>query len=65
MTHLVFAEEWEVEEDLDGLGVGGEDDELGDAPVEGLGDCKPGSDGNGGATTDIRAPSLAPFLSCL
>ena len=34
---LVLGEEGEVEEDLEGLGVGGEDHELGDAAVEGLG----------------------------
>ena len=34
---LVLAEEGEVEEDLEGLGVSGHDDHLGDAAVEGLG----------------------------
>ena len=34
---LVLGEEREVEEDLDGLSVGGHDDHLADATVEGLG----------------------------
>ena len=34
---LVLAQEGDVEEDLQRLGVGGHDDELGDAAVEGLG----------------------------
>jgi len=34
---LVLTEKWEVEENLEGLGVGGEDDELGGPTVEGLG----------------------------
>ena len=36
MTYLVFAEEWEVEDDLEGLGVGGEHDEVGEAAVQRL-----------------------------
>ena len=34
---LVLTEKWEVEENLEGLGVGGEDDELGGPTVECLG----------------------------
>lgn len=34
---LILAEEWEVEENLKGIGVGGEDDDLRDSAVEGLG----------------------------
>lgn len=34
---LIFAEQWEMEEDLEWGGVGGHDDELGDTTVEGLG----------------------------
>lgn len=34
---LVFAEEREMEEDLEGGGVGGENDEFGNTPVERLG----------------------------
>lgn len=34
---LILAEEWEVEENLKWIGVGGEDDDLGDSAVEGLG----------------------------
>ena len=36
-TYLVFAEEREVENDLQGLGVGGKDNQIGKASVEGLG----------------------------
>jgi len=36
---LVLGQEGQVQEDLDGLGVGGHDDELGDAAVERLGGC--------------------------
>ena len=31
---LVFAEEWEVENDLKGLGVGSEDDQVSNSTVE-------------------------------
>ena len=34
---LILAQEGEVEEDLDGVGVTGKDDEIGEATVEGLG----------------------------
>lgn len=34
---LVFAQERQVEEDLEGLGVGSEDDHLRDTTIEGLG----------------------------
>lgn len=34
---LILAEEWEVEEDGQWSGVGGEDDDLGDSAVKGLG----------------------------
>lgn len=33
---LVFAQEREVQEDLDGFGIGGHDDELADSSVESL-----------------------------
>lgn len=36
-AHLVFAKEGQVEDDLDGLDVGGHDDELADTTVESLG----------------------------
>ena len=34
---FVLTEKWDVEEDLQGLGISGEDDELGLTSVEGLG----------------------------
>jgi hypothetical protein len=37
VTYLVFAEEGKMEDDLERLGVGSEEDEVGDASVEGLG----------------------------
>jgi len=37
MAYLVFAEEGEMEDDLEGLGVSGEEDEVSDTSVEGLG----------------------------
>ena len=36
-TYLVFAEEWQVEDDLQRLGVGCENDQVGEAAIEGLG----------------------------
>lgn len=40
---LVLAEEGQVEEDSQGAGVGGQDDDLGDTTVEGLGGLAGGS----------------------
>ena len=37
MSYLVFAEEGQVEDDLEGLGVSSEEHEVGDASVQGLG----------------------------
>jgi hypothetical protein len=37
LAHLVFAEEGKMEKDLDGVSVGGHDDELCDSSVERLG----------------------------
>lgn len=31
---LVFAEEWQVEDDLEGLGIGGQDDQVSNTTVE-------------------------------
>lgn len=61
---LVFAEEWKMEEDLEGRGVGGENNEFGNTAVERFGRC-------GACVREkIRqmvgegdVPSLAPFFS--
>ena len=37
LTYLVFAEEGQVEDDLERLGVGGEDDQVGQPAVKRLG----------------------------
>jgi hypothetical protein len=37
VAYLVFAEEGEMEDDLEGLSIGGEEDEVGNTSVEGLG----------------------------
>ena len=36
LTYFILAEEGQVQNDLEGLGVGGEDDQVGEAAVEGL-----------------------------
>lgn len=38
---LVFADEGDVEDDGEGLGVGSQDGKLASTTVDGLGDCKP------------------------
>ena len=37
ITYLVLAEQWQVENDLKWLGVGRENDQVGEAAIEGLG----------------------------
>lgn len=39
-THLVFTKQGQVQQDLNGLGVSSEDDELGDTTVKSLGRCR-------------------------
>lgn len=69
-SYLIFTEKREVEQDLDGFGIGSHDDELADSSVESLRGWRIERDG-------IRlpfhlryqemkdSPSLAPFFNCL
>ncbi len=58
---LVFAEEGKVEKNLEGLSVGGQNHELGDTTVQGLG----GWEGEHVVSRGKNKLSLAPFRSCL
>ena len=71
LSNLVLTQQWQVQQDLEGLRVGRHHNELRNATIQRLGGC--GSD-EGGAVGYIpldrevvpgRAPSFAPFFSCL
>lgn len=69
-AHLVFAKKGQVEQDLDRVSVGGQDDELANAAVQSLGSCwqtgrEYSQHERADASNTICGPSLAPFLSCL
>ncbi|GIX61229.1 universal stress protein [Babesia caballi] len=57
---LVLADKGKVEDDLEGLGIGRQNDDLGESAVERLGSCTESV-----PTNERNPPSLAPFLSCL